>query len=76
MVPCGLLNFCGSTIYPFVAFWKLNPKDVGTSCSKPFFREQDNPLIIPVIVQRVLGRVIDAYSRLPYHIDYSFVAQS
>ena len=35
--------------------------------------EQDNPLIIPVIVQRVLGRVIDAYSRLPYHIDYSFV---
>ena len=30
------LDFCGSTVHPFVFVWKLNPQESASSCDDPF----------------------------------------
>ena len=60
-----LLHLPCTHVYPC---WKLGPQDVESCRSNPFPREPDSSLTIPTIVQRELGEVIDACSRLPHEV--------
>ena len=51
-----------------LSFWELHPQDLEPCCSS----ESNSSLIIPTIVQRAFGGVIDACSRLPHDIDECF----
>ena len=54
----SLQDMCGSTVHPL--YPSGSSQWCETSCSNPFLSELDVSLIVPVIVQRVLGGDIDA----------------
>ena len=57
------LDFSGTTIFPVRSSWELG-QDLESCRSKPFLQEQLFTKLSPIIVQRVLGRVVDAIGHL------------